>query len=428
MATFLLGVYIALIFIRPMDWWEPVLGFQLVTVAAILTLLTSMDRFLKQHQVLWRSVPEIRLAVWTLAGITASWAVYPFWLSGMWSSFQEMGKIIVLFVLIVLLARKPSQWTLLMWMIMLCVAWMAVHGILQIRRGYGFGGLEPRWRPDSGVFQTIAFGIFEDPNDLCAAYVFVVPLLIAEIRATNNVLVRGLALAIIPLMVYAAWLTNSRGGVVGLFGMFMAFAIGRQKKKFRRWILAILGIVLISVVAPSRFGKGLTGGGRLVLWGDGIAAWKTHPIFGVGWGDFGSYSDETKAAHNTYIHMLTETGLVGYIPFVMWIYFTTLHLRRAINLRDLIAKRWQYRLVGLYASVVCYLTTIYFISRQDTHVLYIILGMSTAIVLVACEDPKVYQAVIGPWRDDLKKAFRFAILSVPFLYLSIRLGYALGVG
>ena len=344
------------------------------------------------------------------------------------NSFTLFGKLIVLYLLVVLLARSPRSYHTLLWTILLCIIWMAIHAILQQHRGYGFGGQVPRWRRDPGVFQSIAFGIFDDPNDLCTVFIIAIPILYAIFRAEKNPIQRTLALAGIPLVGYGAYCTNSRGGVMGVFGMLVAYAIGRTKNKTWRLIMAVFAISFVSVVAPSRFGKGLAGGGRLVPWGDGIAAWKSHPIFGVGDGDFGSYSSEGKVAHNTYIHALTEWGVVGYTPFVLLIYMTVLHIRRAINLKEFVDSKSQIYLSGIFSALVGYLTVIYFLSRQDGHVLYIILGMALAATLIVCNKPEAFQRVFGNARQDLKKGLKFSLGSVAFLYITVKIGYILGVG
>src|SRR5258708_26635216 len=107
MGTFFLGIYIALIFVRPMDWWEPLRGFELVTAASIMTILAAFQRILNLFQLLWRLVPELRIAACLLVCVTLSWGVYPFSLTGMQRAFTDFGKLIVLYFLIILLARQP---------------------------------------------------------------------------------------------------------------------------------------------------------------------------------------------------------------------------------------------------------------------------------------------------------------------------------
>jgi O-antigen ligase len=59
---------------------------------------------------------------------------------------------------------------------------------------------------------------------------------------------------------------------------------------------------------------------RLLVWGEAYLAWRQHPWFGVGatnfssmMGDYGTL--ETAHAHNTYLQILSETGIIGFALF-----------------------------------------------------------------------------------------------------------------
>jgi O-antigen ligase len=73
-----------------------------------------------------------------------------------------------------------------------------------------------------------------------------------------------------------------------------------------------------------------TASDRLILWGIAVSVWKTHPYIGAGMGGYGpaaisifrpgeiggEYADNIqklydRAIHNTYLQMLSETGLIG---------------------------------------------------------------------------------------------------------------------
>ena len=108
MAIYLLSIYIALIFIRPMDWWEPVLNIELVTGAAAATIFVSASAIMSRLPMLWRQVPPIRMAGFMLVGVTLSWA-WPLWFTMLSDSFQEFGKIVILFYLIIILSKTQKD-------------------------------------------------------------------------------------------------------------------------------------------------------------------------------------------------------------------------------------------------------------------------------------------------------------------------------
>ena len=67
--------------------------------------------------------------------------------------------------------------------------------------------------------------------------------------------------------------------------------------------------------------------GRLPIWRAAIAMALDHPVFGHGWGSFDflvdGYRDtptglDTSYAHNDYLQVFAETGIVG-LSFVVWL-------------------------------------------------------------------------------------------------------------
>ena len=65
-----------------------------------------------------------------------------------------------------------------------------------------------------------------------------------------------------------------------------------------------------------------TGGGRTVIWSYGITAFYENPIKGVGAGGFGRALEQTgygrtHAAHNAFLSVLVDTGLIGITLFLL---------------------------------------------------------------------------------------------------------------
>jgi len=430
MPTFLLAIYTVLVLIRPMDWWEPILEWQLVTVAAIATLLVTFPQILEETGLLWRSLPEIKMGAGWVLGAVASYLPI-FWLEGMSTIFQELGKIYVYFFLIYLLGRTPQGYRILLWAVLGSTIFMAIHAVLQHYRGVGFGNLAPLWRvrdPETGegVWQARAFGTFEDPNDLCLVFIISIPLLYAEYKSASAPLLRGLALGAIPLLGYGVFLTNSRGGYLSILAMVSAYLMARTKG-FKRWFLLAFSIFFLTVFAPSRFAAGFVGQqDRSILWGDGVAMFKANPFFGVGFYNFTEYSNEHKVAHNTYVHVLAETGIIGYVPFFLMIYFSVLHLRRAMNLGPLLAKQDRVQLAGIFSAAVGFYTALYFLSRQYVHITYIVTALVGVKAVGACRTPEMFNAVFTQTGKDWRNALLWALGSIGFMWVTIRIVNAAG--
>lgn len=426
-----LSLWIMLLFIRPMDWYEESRGDQLILIASVATLLVGVPWLITYFPSTWKRVPQLKIAVGLLIATMLSYLPVH-WFGGMIVAFQQFGKVILLFFLIVVLSRERGHFRILLWCIVACVTWMAIHGCLQVHQGVGFGNQKPLTRTytEEGepVLQIMAFGIFQDPNDLCLVFILAIPLLYSEFRVTGNIVIKGLCLGLIALCGYGAYLTNSRGGYVGIFGMVTLYVLGRLKG-FRRWVVLSIAVALIVVVAPARVSGGMSNEsqGRTLAWGNGIAAWRTRPILGVGWNNYNEINDGW-AAHNSYICSLTELGLVGYVPFMFLIVLTFQQLWRCTRLRDKIDKTDMHYLNGLLAANGGYFTSIYFLSRNYNPVLYILLGMSICMVMMVCRDPQVSAVILGNVKRDLKRGVIWILASIPFFWLSIRVANAVSGG
>lgn len=143
-------------------------------------------------------------------------------------------------------------------------------------------------------------------------------------------------------------LTVSRGpwlqmGVIVVAGFWMAFAQTRAEPQLRRshrqWLIPIALGVMFFVVnalirwanvryhlelgqsAADRFKDAGQIAPRLALWKYGWTMFRTHPLMGVGWGEFPSYQYQfaktlggveiANNSHDIFIDLLAKTGLIG---------------------------------------------------------------------------------------------------------------------
>jgi hypothetical protein len=128
--------------------------------------------------------------------------------------------------------------------------------------------------------------------------------------------------------------TASVGAAVGL--LYGLATLTRLRLFPRIAVVALLAgalLVLLPIVQPlASFQRlGTTGAEvakgdlneRTGLWADGIDAFMDAPVLGVGTDMYRSVSGLNKVAHNTYLSVLVEEGLIGMVFFVaiLWIVF-----------------------------------------------------------------------------------------------------------
>lgn len=256
-----------------------------------------------------------------------------------------------------------------------------------------------------------ATGTVGDPNELAAA--LVVGLAIAAAFAANRHIKshwRALS-ALSALLCFAGiMLTLSRGGLLGLFvAMMLAVLLGGQWRRRMAGMCAavvLLGVFyftfIASVPAQQRIVNANGGGtGRLSLWTIGLRMIKANPLKGVGTGQFEIASPHyllrpgliprgdlilatPKVAHNTYLNILAELGLVGGVLFfaiiVLCVGCHLAAIRRFQRDKD---ERMEMLARGLLIGFGGYLVTLMFISDEYAKLLWILLSLGPIMLAVA---------------------------------------------
>ena len=115
-------------------------------------------------------------------------------------------------------------------------------------------------------------------------------------------------------------------------------------------IVGVLGATLIAVVAYAPKNsvdrifsakKAATSGtfnGRTVIWGAAIEKWKLRPVIGSGIGSFefsiSTEHVEISNAHNTYIHILYELGIIGISLYMLMLITIGIYILRMKQVND----------------------------------------------------------------------------------------------
>lgn len=142
---------------------------------------------------------------------------------------------------------------------------------------------------------------------------------------------------IIPTIVFAVFLTGTRTasivGIIGVLYWLMTYRNASLKIKTTFFILFIGSMLAAVSLAPKESverilssGQSITSGtlnNRTVIWGASLDQWKQSPMIGNGVGSL-EYILNTKhveydSAHSTYIHILTENGLIGLALYFLMI-------------------------------------------------------------------------------------------------------------
>ncbi len=198
------------------------------------------------------------------------------------------------------------------------------------------------------------FSTFALPNNLAGFLLILIPPSIALCVSARRGPARAVTGAAVLAMLVGLFLTFSKGGWLAAAAVLLIFLItkGRLWLARRRMILtaAVLGTVIVCAAAIGLSPdlrhrltamRGELGGSarvRAEYWSAGLSMWTSHPILGVGPGNFQNHymqhksvaAEDVKTAHNDYVQILAECG-----PFALLAYaaFWLLLLRPSVPLR-----------------------------------------------------------------------------------------------
>jgi len=229
-------------------------------------------------------------------------------------------------------------------------------------------------------------GVLQDPNELALAGGVGLPLGFAfgQVRRKAALGRRALTVLAFALVLLCAVLTASRGGQLVFLVVLAAYFLKRFGPAG-----AVFGGVL---AAPLFFFGGRSGEEassstleRLDCWAEALSIWRSHPLLGVGLGQFGEYNYMT--AHNSYLLALAELGLPGMILFSIIVYLSA--KIPVTVLREItgsggeeafggvsIARPWAMALIAAFAGLA---VGIFFLSFTYHYVLWIYVGLAGAL-------------------------------------------------
>jgi O-antigen ligase len=380
-------VFWAFYYFRPEDIVKALYVLPLGKILGVIALIALILGTVGQGRSVKLS-PEAKLVLMLYA-----WCVLcvPFasWRGGaFWTVFGDYGKCIVMTIMIGIVVNSVDRLRRLLFIQASATALVAAIGCVFYR---GMTRLE------------IGNGLYGNANDFAIMIALNWPICMGFMLATRNPFKKvawGLGLI---FMLYAVTLTYSRSGFiatsVAVIASFWEFGI-RGKRKQVVIGAAVLALLLLPVLIPSHYGTRLEGifnpsidpldkgsaAARRELLIMSLKLTATHPIFGVGPGNFESVTQTWFLTHNTYTQLSSEVGIPGFILFI-------LILRRVFrNLKD-VSKTERFRsdpqveifAGALRASFAGYLVGAFFASYAYELFIYALVAF-TGVLYNACQE------------------------------------------
>lgn len=360
-----------------------------------------------------REQPLIRLPFLALIGallvstwIASHFAVFPDLAFDQWREQCERAAGVTL--LVVLCSTRQRLRALLLTLA------LSLEGLAAISLA------DPIW--DNGRLSG-AGGQFRDSNDLALAMNMLLPLLIYLRREEANRWLRAFLTAGIPIAVVTVILTYSRGGFIALAIVALMWVLFSRGRVIRIALAPILAILFMSYAPPAYLTRMTTiksyqhdSSSR-----DRLSSWKVanriahdRPWTGVGPGNFTAvysrYTTDFRAphvAHNAFLQILADAGIPALAIFLALLAHSlfSAHIiaSRARAFRSRLLRggtedgarqagriTWiEHYAQGLAISLLAFAAGAQFLSRDDFDLLYMVLGLSGAVALVARRELKL---------------------------------------
>jgi O-antigen ligase len=321
-------LFVIVYFFRPNDWL-PLGTFPIAKTVALIPILALLFAVASGYKLRFSREVWILLLLFLQLAICVPFST---WRGGSFQTvFFDFSKVTLLAVVLVQVLNAASR---IRRVVFVQTAAVAVVAAISIYQGTRLAG---RMTGALG-------GLFGNPNDLAIGIAMTVPYAIMFLLLTRNPAKRLFWLVVISLMVAGIMATYSRTGFLSLMGVMLAvgwfFGVQGKNKKL------LVAIVLVLVLGPlaftakylvrveSIFDSSLDQTGsadaRHELLISSLKMAATHPLFGIGPGQFVVQSGNWHVAHNSFTEMAAEAGIPGGVLFV-WLFACAFNrLRKAV--------------------------------------------------------------------------------------------------
>lgn len=366
-----------LLHVRPNELFPEMIGtFPIMKIVAILTLIVYIGGKMGSGERLsiW-PIEMSMLAIIVLLGIVLTpVAASPAASVEMLS--DTFFKVIVIFVLMINLLDTRERLRLILKLVVICGTGIAAGSIAKFAQGkFTAMHLGVGVRIEGAVG-----GIFGNPNDLAMALDMLLPLAIV-LALTSKLAGRLFYLVCALVLVIGVVVTFSRGGFLGLIAAaaILLWKLGRHNR-FATAIAALAACAVLALSMPAGYSdrlftivnteKDATGSaqerqGELKRV---IEVASRHTIIGIGLNNYPVYSNHAIRAHNSFLEIAAELGLLGLIAYLILIFKPLKRLkeieRETSRAAQPLRRELHFLSVGVNAAIIGYMVCAVFSSAQ----------------------------------------------------------------
>jgi O-antigen ligase len=311
---------------KQLDAFRPSL---VIALLALFMMVVELGQSRQSFRLMW---PQGALLIVLLGACVIS-VFSSIYMRRAFDQTSDFAKMVLVYVLIENVVTTRERLRKVMYTMVLGGLFPAIGIIMRYRAGILQENSRAAWR-----------GIFGNPNEAAYGILILIPLALALARE-SRLLVRAGLWIVMGLYLLGMYFTFSRGGFLALFAVLAIMGWKHQSIVIKAGLIVAL---LAGIVALGAFWKRSSGDfsnikqdtsfqERIATFQAGGLMFLDNPLLGVGPGDsvvaYPLYvptaadcgCHDQLVVHNSFIQALAEIGLLGFVPFMLFIGFVMYH-------------------------------------------------------------------------------------------------------
>jgi hypothetical protein len=348
---FVLSVlYFITYYLTPATMFGPLAEYRIELILAVLVLVVSLPALTKSFVL---KTPQSLALIGLALAVVLSVLIAERWPGGSVTAFLEFIPNALAYFLVCLHCSSKRKLQVVVLMLLFVCLFVIARGSLDLLHGVperatmqtgqdDTAEIDPidLWNSDHPyllatrepkgelLYRLKGLGEIADPNDFGQLTVCVIPLMFLFWRSKK--VLPNIAFVILPvcLLLFGVFLTHSRGALLALTAV--AVVAARRRIGTVPALLVAGGLFVAAMALHFTGGREISaqsGADRTMLWGEGLQILKTHPLFGVGFGNMADFTEEHLTAHNSLVVCAAELGLFG---LYFWSLFLVPTVRNAL--------------------------------------------------------------------------------------------------
>jgi hypothetical protein len=450
MGFVLSALYFITYYLTPTTIFGPLAVYRVELILAVLVFFVSLPALVGSFI---GKTPQTLALIGLAFATFMSVVIGGHWIGGGLSAFLLFIPNAFAYFLVCLHCNSKKKLQVLVLMMLFVCLFVIAQGSIELQHGLPTSIDAQAANTDSSYFigmnndagqwfyRLRGMGEINDPNDFAQLIACVLPLVFIFWRPKK--MLQNIAFVILPVcaLLYGAYLTHSRGGMLALLAIVVVAA--RRRIGTLPALLLVGGLFVASMALHVTGGRDISadaGEDRTDLWGQSMQLLKSHPLFGVGFGNLADYLGHT--AHNTILVCAAELGLFG---LYFWSLFLFPTLRDALAITSpkkvnegepVIPEEAPFPQVSLkiealdkaeinrlgrlmVLSFTGFLVAGWFLSRAFVMTLFLLGGMTEVIFEMALQRGMISSRL--PFARVLRYSGALAILLLLVMYITLRI-------